>query len=175
MYAGGCVRASWSCSSVCSSLSRPPTPTLPLTDELTCGALDVIRLRFVPRNALSNTAAHQVSPPACQMFIQFTLVLAYRTPPPKNTAPSAELQISPSAIRTPNIRRRRVYIWLLFARNRHHLFGRQFASCHHFHTHPSGRQVWLLLWQHEYVPRHVYIHVYTKMCMYVHVCTHIHI
>jgi len=33
-----------------------------LPDELTCSALDVIRLRFVPRDALSNTAAHQGFP-----------------------------------------------------------------------------------------------------------------
>jgi len=78
---------------VCSSLSRPPTPTLLLADELTCGALDVIRLRFVPRNALSNTAAHQVSPPACQMFYHSRSCLPY--PPPKIPHPLQSFKFHP--------------------------------------------------------------------------------
>ena len=39
------------------------------TDELTCSALDAIRLRFVPRDALSNTAVHEVMPCSSQYVL----------------------------------------------------------------------------------------------------------
>jgi len=39
------------------------------TDELTCSALDAIRLRFVPRDALSNTAVHEVMPCPSQYLL----------------------------------------------------------------------------------------------------------
>ena len=41
------------------------------TDELTCSALDAIRLRFVPRDALSNTAVHEVMPNIFSSRIHF--------------------------------------------------------------------------------------------------------
>lgn len=39
-----------------------------LPDKLTCSALDAIRLRFVPRNALSNSAAHQAFPSYAPLY-----------------------------------------------------------------------------------------------------------
>jgi hypothetical protein len=93
------------------------------TDELTCSALDAIRLRFVPRDALSNTAVHEVMPCPSQYllishsFLRILTVCTVCVCVCVCVCAYTELQILSPSIRTSNIRRGRVHLRLFLPGN----------------------------------------------------------